>query len=286
MLKNRVKEGWRRPKSAFMKNYYDILGLPRDATEGQIRKAYRRLALQWHPDRNRGDPQAEARFKDIAEAYGVLVDPVKRRDYDRWRSAGPQERAAGGGFRYSREEIFQDLFRDPRFNAIFQDLFKEFQKAGVRSDRRFFNHVFFGGRGIIFGGLFFWGPSGWTRVHGPAQPSTMEGQGATPLKASGLLKKLGRKILGSLVGNRKALPDTGGGAIGLAEDLSYRLSVSREKARQGAWVSIAVDRGEGQETLRVKIPPGTKSGTRLRLRGKGTRGSGQKGNLYLIIHTS
>ena len=268
-----------------MKKYYDILGLPKDATEEQIRKAYRRLALKYHPDRNPGDPQAEGRFKDIAEAYGVLVDPVKRRDYDRWQSAGPQERAAAGGFRYSQEEIFQDLFRDPRFNAVFQELFREFQRAGVRSDRRFFNHVFFGGRGIVFGGMFFWGPSAWTSVRGPAQRSTVEGRGVPQIKPLGLLKKLGQKIAGSLLGDKKALPERGDRAPGLPEDLSYRLSVSREEARRGLWVNIAVDRGEGQETLRVKIPPGTKPGTRLRLKGKGMKRSGQEGNLYLIIDT-
>ena len=60
-----------------MKDYYKILELPKDGSEEQIRKAYRRLALRYHPDRNPGDPGAEERFKEIAEAYGVLIDPEK-----------------------------------------------------------------------------------------------------------------------------------------------------------------------------------------------------------------
>ena len=103
-----------------MKDYYKILELPKDASEEQIRKAYRRLALRHHPDHNSGDSGSEERFKEIAEAYGVLIDPAKRSQYDHWLRASAQERAAGGGFNYSQEQILQDLFRDPRFSRVFQ----------------------------------------------------------------------------------------------------------------------------------------------------------------------
>ncbi|MGB7033153.1 MAG: DnaJ domain-containing protein, partial [Syntrophobacteria bacterium] len=89
-----------------MKDYYKILEVDQDASEEQIRKGYRRLAFKYHPDRNPGDLSAEERFKEIAEAYGVLTDPVKRNEYDKWLRAGPQERVAGQGFPYSQEEIF------------------------------------------------------------------------------------------------------------------------------------------------------------------------------------
>ncbi len=70
------------------KEYYEILGLKPDASPEEIRKAYRKLALHYHPDRNRGNPGAEERFKAISEAYGVLIDVEKRRMYDLSRGAG------------------------------------------------------------------------------------------------------------------------------------------------------------------------------------------------------
>ncbi|MGD2126043.1 MAG: DnaJ domain-containing protein [Desulfobacteraceae bacterium] len=271
-----------------MKDYYKILGLSSDATEEQIRKAYRRLALKYHPDRNPGDPQAGERFTEIAEAYGVLIDPVKRREYARWQSAGPQERMAGGGFRYSQEEIFQDLFRDSRFNQIFQELLREFQRAGIRSDRRFLNQVFFGGRGFVFGGVFFFGPfrSGRMKMGGPRQRTGVEGYATPQTKPPKVLKWLAEKIGGYLSGEKSTLPDTVQETSGRAEDLVYRLTVSQKEAKRGTWVKIAVNRGEGKETLKVRIPPDTKPGSRLRLRGKGMGCGQEEGDLYLLMDLS
>ena len=65
---------------------YEILGIARDASEDQVKKAYRKLARTWHPDRNPGDTAAEAKFKDIGEAYGVLSDPEQRKKYDALRA--------------------------------------------------------------------------------------------------------------------------------------------------------------------------------------------------------
>jgi len=131
------------------KDYYGILGLHPEATEEEIRKAYRRLALQWHPDRNAGNPQAEERFKEISEAYAVLIDPSRRREYDRARRAGtPYE------FRHSQEDLFRDLFADPRASAIFEELAREFERIGMRVDRHYFHQTLFGGRTVVTGGVF------------------------------------------------------------------------------------------------------------------------------------
>src|SRR5262245_57300740 len=88
------------------KDYYEILGLTRDATEEQINKSYRRLAVQFHPDRNLGDPEAEARFKEVAEAYEVLNDPDKRRAYDRYGHAGLEGMGVPD---FDSPDSFQDL---------------------------------------------------------------------------------------------------------------------------------------------------------------------------------
>lgn len=266
-----------------VKDYYEILGLSSEATEQEIRKAYRRLALKYHPDHNPGDKGAEERFKEVAEAYAVLIDPVKRKEFDRWRSPGGQYSGASRGFQYSQEEIFRDLFRDPRLSRAFGDLFKEFERAGLRFDQRFFDDLFFGGKGVIFGGFFFFGPLGTTRSRDLKRKGQREIKRpqASELPGKQSLKRLARKIGSYVLGGGKALPqETSFGE----KDTTYQLKISEEEARVGTWVQISLDRGQGRETLKVKIPAQTRAGTTLRLKGKGLRRNGPPGDLYLTVH--
>jgi curved DNA-binding protein len=93
------------------KDYYRVLGIGRDATPDDIRRAFRKHAAQHHPDRNPGDAQAEERFKEINEAYTVLSDPEKRQVYDRYGTAGPTPGGFGGQVRPEDAERFSDFFR-------------------------------------------------------------------------------------------------------------------------------------------------------------------------------
>ena len=112
------------------KSYYDTLGVPRDASEKDVRSAYRRLARKYHPDVNRGDKSAEARFKEINEAYQVISDPANRKKYDRfgenWRHADQFSRAGGDGsspFTWFTRARRPRGTRDPGVGSGFGDIF-------------------------------------------------------------------------------------------------------------------------------------------------------------------
>ncbi|PIP48852.1 MAG: hypothetical protein COX14_02450 [Chloroflexi bacterium CG23_combo_of_CG06-09_8_20_14_all_45_10] len=130
-----------------MKDYYSILGMPEGASEEEIKHAFRGLAMKYHPDRNLGNEEwAGEKFKDINEAYAVLGDGGKRREYDRMRRAGfvgagygPQYTA---GRYYTQEQVFRDAFTNP---YLFQEFVRMFQGAGLRFDEGFVDNMFFGG---------------------------------------------------------------------------------------------------------------------------------------------
>ena len=271
-----------------MKDYYKILGVANTAGEEELRKCYRKLAMQYHPDRNPDNPAAEERFKEIAEAYGVLTDPVKRREYDACRISGKaySSGAAGGGegFTYSQEDILRDLFQDPRFQQMFNGILREFQRSGFRHSSQFVKKSFFGGKGGIFaGGIFLIGS-----LAGPlltdAAKKNLSGK-------SSLLKSVGNAVgsLGSLLGISKEKSTKGTNRGGrpyphmLDRDTTYHTPLTDNELQRGKTIQILVYGEEGEQTLRVKIPPGSKDGQKLRLRGKGLPGPRGRGDLYLHL---
>ena len=120
------------------RDYYEILGVDKKATAEEIKKAYRKKAIQYHPDKNPGDKEAEEKFKEAAEAYDVLSNPDKRARYDRFGHAGMSGAAGGSAGGFSMEDIFSqfgDIFSDA-FGGGFGGAFSNFGFGGSRSSAR------------------------------------------------------------------------------------------------------------------------------------------------------
>lgn len=266
------------------RDYYRILELAPGATDEEIRRAYRRLALRWHPDRNPGEPEAEEHFKAISEAYAVLVDPAKRRQYDRSRQAG-----APHDFRPSRDDLFRDLFANPAASAIFEELAREFERMGMRVDRRYFHRTLFGGRAVVTGGVFIVAPLtpmfALFRLARAALRGVSSG-GASETRAlprppglRDVVVGMGRWLLGLPPGSTTPSRASGG-----AQDLNVPLRLTRAEAQRGGRKRLRLNRGAGVDEVLVTIPPGIEAGTRLRLRGKGRSGPDSlPGDMYLTV---
>ncbi|KJS02574.1 MAG: hypothetical protein VR65_05135 [Desulfobulbaceae bacterium BRH_c16a] len=265
-----------------MKDYYKILGVTRTSNAEEIRKRYRKLAMQCHPDRNPDDPAAEEQFKEIAEAYGVLTDPVKRREYDACRASGTTYTGSHtkGGFTYSQEDILRDLFKDPNFQRMFGSLLREFQRSGFRYSSSFVKKSFFGGKGGIFlGGIFLLGSLANPLLSGAARKG---------ITGPSLLKSVGSSFK-SLLGMKSdssatPRPDEGYSHVEQQQyDTTYQTPLTSRELQLGKTIQVLVYGEKGEQTLKVKIPPGSRSGQKLRLRGKGRVGPFGRGDLYLHL---
>jgi molecular chaperone DnaJ len=118
------------------RDYYEVLGISRDASQGDIKKAYRKLAMKHHPDQNPDDPRAEEKFKEIGEAYEVISDEEKRAAYDRYGHAAFKSGGGGGGGRggfHDPMDIFSQVFGGGGGGSMFDDLFGG--GGGRRRDR-------------------------------------------------------------------------------------------------------------------------------------------------------
>jgi len=244
-------------------DYYQILGVDQKASAKQIKDAYRKLAFQYHPDRNNKDPEAAEKMKSVNEAYAVLSDATKRREYDALR----QQFGSSAYNRFRQNYSEQDIFSGSDINQIleqmarafglrgFDEIFKEFYGQGYRTYE-------FRKPGFFAKGYFFTGP----RHTGKA------GHSATPLQ--GGFGKLTRFLLKQFSGIE--FPEDGA-------DIHDTIWLNPELARQGG--PYAYHLRQKDKKLVVKIPPGTKPNQRIRLTGMGEdgKGGGQAGNLYLKI---
>ena len=268
-------------------DYYKALGVEKTASAADIKKAFRKLAVKYHPDRNPDDKAAEDKFKEINEAYAVLSDPEKRTQYDSFGSTGFHQH-------YSQEDIYKGF----DFSSVFQD-------AGVRGGEDIFSRIFGSfGRG---GGGFRRGPSrGQDLTMGVEvgfREAALGGEKVVAFRRNGVREELKVKIPpGVDNGSRIRIAGKGsdgenGGPSGdlflevqLARDpvftrdggdLFVERSIRFSEACQG--VSINVPTLEGEK--RIKVPAGIQPGTKIRLKGCGVKvlGSNAKGDLYVKI---
>lgn len=294
-------------------DYYQVLGVAPDASAEEVKRVYRKLALETHPDRNPNDPNAEERFKRISEAYGVLSDSQKRAQYDQYRRLGIHQRPGGqpqSGFGYSQDEILRDLFRNRQAQDIFTEMQREFQRMGFRFDDDFINRMFFGNRSVFFQGVFFGGPGG-VRVfrHGgggapgadrPGQQRYSQRNSRAPqAKPRGILqeglamlanagKKLGKYLLNKALGLDKPPLNAGDSSARVSNtpDVTYNLVLSPNEARGGATIEVELPHLDRGKRVSVRIPPGVQNGTKLRLKEMGRTfptHPDRRGDLYIQL---
>ncbi len=249
-----------------MKDYYEILGVARDASPDEVKKAFRALARDTHPDANPGDPEAEARFRDIAEAYEVLSDPQKRARYDRGETFGGQDLFSQFG---GLEDILQQFFggnfggfggfggggrRGPaRGQDVAVRIELELAEAAAGVERE-----------VVFDGQI-----ACTTCTGTGAKPGSESITCSTCGGQGRVQAARQTMLGTMMSVVEC-PDCSG--VGT-------------RVEDPCEVCSGEGRHRGERTLTVEVPPGVDTGTRLRLTGKGAagqRGAGA-GDAYVEI---
>jgi molecular chaperone DnaJ len=265
------------------KDYYKVLGVAKDAKPEEIKKAYRKLARENHPDQNPGNPEAEQRFKEVSEANDVLSSDTKRKEYDEARRL-----FGGGGFRFPRSGGQQG-------GQTGEDMFRQ---AGD------------GGLGDLFGGLFNSGGGNrttrFTTTRGPRRGSDVEGEVTVDFVQAIEGVTVGMQMIseaacgachgtGAKAGTVPRVCPTCEGS-GMQTSTSGGVFAVTEPCRDCRGRGMLVDdpcpvclgsgRGRSTKTMQVRIPAGVTDGQRIRLKGKGGPGEngGASGDLYVIVH--
>jgi molecular chaperone DnaJ len=257
------------------RDYYDVLGVLRDASEDEVKKAFRKKAMDHHPDRNGGDKGAEQKFKECAEAYDVLGDQEKRRTYDQFGHAAFERGGGPQGFNGQRFDNVEDIFRA-------------------------FGDIFGGGGGGMFGDMF-----GGRR----ARPGERAGRSLklvldltleeidTGVERTVSLKRQepcdGCGGSGAKKGTKRATCSGCGGRGQVHRSQGFFTMAAPCPRCQGKGTTLtdpcAKCRGSGQDTqqkeIKIQVPPGIEEGVQLRLSGEGDAGdpNAPRGDLYCVV---
>lgn len=277
------------------KDYYDVLGVSRGASDADIKSAYRKLAKQYHPDKNAGDEKAAERFKEIGEAYAVLSDPEKRKVFDQFGHTGQVPPGyQGGGFQGGDFGGFDGS----QFSDFFQGLFGG---AGRRGGAGFQGGAQVNLEDLLGGGL---GGAGQSRrfvqnVEGELQVTLEEAFSGSDEVINVDGKRLSLRVpAGTRDGARLRLAGQGPGGgdvlltIRVLEDARFDLDgdhlttsvdVPAPVAALGGDVTVQTLSGKGN----LSVPPGSSGGRRMRLRGQGwPKKDGTRGDLYVRLNVT
>jgi molecular chaperone DnaJ len=250
------------------RDYYQVLGVQKNASEDELKKAYRRLAMKYHPDRNPDDKQAEDHFKEIKEAYEILSDPQKRTAYDQFGHAGVDTSMGGGGSGFGGFGGFGDI------GDIFESVFggsgfrngggnRAFRGSDLRYDLSLSLEEVVAGTEVKI------------RVPTHIVCSTCDGTGAKPGTSPTACRRCGGqgqvRITQGFFSVQQTCPTCRGSGKIIPEPCSPCRGTGRTQEHK---------------TLSVKIPPGVDTGDRIRLSGEGEAGmnSGPAGDLYVQIN--
>jgi molecular chaperone DnaJ len=284
----------------FEKDFYAVLGVKKDVSEADLKKAYRKLARQYHPDSNPGDAAAEARFKEISEAHSVLSDPAQRAEYDQMRAMGSGARFTAGG-------------APGGFDDVFGGMFGAGQRGGQRTPPGGFEDIF----GSMFGNGRFGQTSGGYRGYGgPTKGrdqvasvslefmTAIQGDTVT-LERPGGGKPLQVKIPAGVADGQKIRlrgkgePSPDGGETG---DLVLTVQVRQHPVFERDGIHLRVDVPMtfveaalgatievptlGGAPVKLKVAPGTPSGRVLRVKGRGVTTSKATGDLLATVQVA
>ena len=262
---------------AVKRDYYDVLGIDRNADEKTIKKAYRKLAKKYHPDTNAGNPDAADKFKEVNEAYDVLGDPKKKKMYDQFGHAafeagadpGAGAGAGGfGGFQSGGNGSYQEFhFEGGDMDDILKNLFGGGFGGGSNSGKAGSAHGF-GGSGF--------GHSGFE--NGSFRSGFNGSFGSGGFDGTGYGDGFGNSCNSGFSGSHQQK----------GQDLNAEISISFNEAAFGCdkLINLSGADGSGKQTLKVHIPAGIDNGKSIRLRGKGNPGYGgaPAGDLLLKVH--
>jgi DnaJ-class molecular chaperone len=211
------------------RDYYEVLGVSRSASADEIKKAHRKLVRQYHPDANKNNPKAEEKFREAQEAYDILSDTQKRKEYDQFGHGGVGAGPNAEAFRRAR----QAGGRGQRWQAGPNVSVEDFDLGGAGMEDVF--EQFFGPRGHRGAG------------RGRARPQPQPQRGA---------------------------------------DLEHPVTLTFEEAARGSTLPLQISRDGAVETIEIKIPPGVKDGSRVRIRGRGQHTGGEPGDLFILTHVT
>ena len=257
------------------KDFYKILGVSKDVSDAELKKAYRKLAKENHPDLHPGDAAAEARFKDISEAFDVLSDAEQRREYDAIRAMGGGARFTAGGQGAGFEDVFSNLFGGGGFQ---------------------------GGGFPGFGGFGGFGPQRGQDLSTTASINFIDSVNGTTVKLNLRSESVSVKVPAGIQDGQKlkvkgkGQPSPNGGPAGDlvvtikvkphavftrdGENIRVSVPVTYAEATLGATIEVPV---LGGEPVKLKVAPGTPNGRTLRVKGKGVQFGSRRGDLLATV---